>query len=158
MDNTVTPTSISPTYDKLYAENASHDPHGFKAQGENSAKHAFVDTPYVHQLFPTTIYRDAPVETKTVANADDLKAALADGWRETPKVAEVTAPPIQAYRNIQADRNSGILPAGWKPAAPHASGLHPGGPGQEVRWTAEYQREEKPALHTGPGNWTGKKA
>jgi hypothetical protein len=127
MDNTVTPTSISPTYDKLYAENASHDPHGFKAQGENSAKHAFVDTPYQYQAFPVTVYKEVR-QGKVVNNVTELDAAKADGWAETEGVPSAKeTKPVTGKTEGKAE--------GWHMAPPAAS---------------------KPTLHTGGETWTGK--
>jgi len=54
---------------------------------------------YVPQKFPKMVYKDIngdgnfadPGETRTVTDDADLKAALADGWSDTPEKAAKSA-------------------------------------------------------------------
>jgi hypothetical protein len=84
----------------LKAENANYDPHGFKAQGQNTPVSAFPDPQVPYAAFPTTVYREnktvvkkmvapAPVEvsetlvtteSRVVKSQDELDAAIADGF------------------------------------------------------------------------------
>lgn len=74
--------------DDLAKAHAEHDPHDFKSQGANSPK-GHVNAPYSFEQFPQVVYKDK--DTRTVASADELEKALADGWSETPGTPE--APP-----------------------------------------------------------------
>jgi len=99
--------------EQLAAEQANHDPHGFKAQGANSPRHSFADTPYVHQDFPTTVYRDEK-QSKVVTNADELAKAKADGW------AEVEGAAVQS-----GTANAAPAATQWHPEPPKPA-LHKG--------------------------------
>lgn len=70
--------------ENLQAENAAHDPHGFKSQGGNSVKSLHVNEPYIHQKFPMAVYKDK--HTKHVESELELEKALAEGFsEEAPK-------------------------------------------------------------------------
>lgn len=72
-------------FKQIHEENAKHDPHGLKNQGENSAKHSLVNAPYEFQQFPQVVYKSSPdgTLTLTVSDSAELANALADGWSET---------------------------------------------------------------------------
>ncbi|HVH87681.1 MAG TPA: hypothetical protein VM912_13220 [Terriglobales bacterium] len=67
-------------FQKLHEENAKHDPHGFKSQGANSAKHAHVNAPYKFEKFPQHVYKGK--HTKAVHDEAQLESALANGWSQ----------------------------------------------------------------------------
>jgi hypothetical protein len=104
--------------EQLAAEQANHDPHGFKAQGENSAKHAFVNTPYQYQAFPVTVYKEVR-QGKVVNNVTELDAAKADGWVETDGVPSAAAHETPAQSGLAGQK------AAWKPDPPKPT-LHKG--------------------------------
>jgi hypothetical protein len=85
--------------DQVAKAHADHDPHGFKAQGANSAKHSFPATSYTHQEYPKLLYKGDG--TLSVHSADALKKALADGWSESvasepePVAAEPESKPAE---------------------------------------------------------------
>jgi hypothetical protein len=54
--------------------------------GKPTPAHCFQSDPYEKKEFPAVVYRGKDeVESKTVGGDDELKIALADGWRESPK-------------------------------------------------------------------------
>lgn len=134
--------------EQLAKEHADHDPHGFKARGENTPRHAFKNEPYTHQQFPQVVYKPAKVghfeepktNTKTVADETELAAALADGWSETPKPenddppAEPSAPeltPQPASDGVDApvpvDPTSASAPSVESPTPSATDGSAPAG-------------------------------
>lgn len=71
-------------FKQIHEANAKHDPHGFKSQGANSAKHLHANAPYKFEKFPHAVHKAA--ESKSVHSDKELEAAIAEGWAvEAPK-------------------------------------------------------------------------
>lgn len=75
-------------FKQIHEENAKHDPHGFKSQGADSAKHLHANAPYRFEKFPHAVHKVTEKGTaiKNVHSDEELEAAIAEGWSvEAPK-------------------------------------------------------------------------
>lgn len=126
----------------LLAENAAHDPYGFKAKGENGIKSLHVNEPYVYQEFPQIVYKDGAV--LTVNDQDALDKALTDGYGKEPvaDASVVTGAPIVEPVHVVIDE-----PVTEKPvviATAKSSGID----GDAGDWTAAGDGTQYPGDQT----------
>ena len=66
--------------EQVAAAHAAHDPHGFKAQGANSARHAEPAVEYKHQRYPLVLWQEKT--SATVRNAAEEADARERGFSE----------------------------------------------------------------------------
>jgi hypothetical protein len=95
------------------------DPHGLKDQGANSAKHAFVNDPYVHQEFPKVLYKtvDGKQVSATVLNEDGLDKAKAEGFGVSAEPTPAVAPgPAVFSHTVYSDASGNVVAVGKKEA------------------------------------------
>ncbi len=82
-------------YEDIHAK-TEDDPHGFRAKGANSPIHLHTNHPYSYQEFPKILVKtiaaadDAFARTVTlsVANVEQERKAVEEGWSEAPRAAK----------------------------------------------------------------------